>query len=278
MKLRGARTIITGGSRGIGKSIANSFLKEGARVMLVARSADELKDTTDEFKKQFKSVTMYAADVSDASQAKSIVQKTIEEFGGVDVVVNAAGIYGSIGPVFSVDPEVWRKTFEINVFGTFYMIQSTVEYMIKQKKGKIINFSGGGDGPLPRFSAYSASKAAVARLTETLAAELKEYGIDINCIAPGPVNTRLLDEALAAGEDMVGKEKYEVLLKQKSEGGVSPEKTAEICLFLASDVSNGLTGKFLSAVWDKYSEWDKEEIEKISRSDAFTLRRTKWEK
>jgi NAD(P)-dependent dehydrogenase (short-subunit alcohol dehydrogenase family) len=148
--------------------------------------------------------------------------------------------------------------------------------MMKKKYGKIINFSGGGDVPLPNFSAYSSSKGAVVRLNETLAAEMKNYHIDINCIAPGAVNTKFLDEALAAGEEKTGKEKYQVLLKQKKEGGVPPEKAANLCVFLASSISDGLTGRFLSAVWDKYNDWTKKEIKNIIQSDTLTLKRKKW--
>jgi NAD(P)-dependent dehydrogenase (short-subunit alcohol dehydrogenase family) len=148
--------------------------------------------------------------------------------------------------------------------------------MVKNKKGKIINFAGGGDGPFPHFSAYSASKISLIRLTETVAAEYKESGIDINIIAPGPVNTYLLEESLAAGMDKVGEEQYKKFLKQKEEGGVPPEKAAGLCVFLASSRSNGLTGRYLSAVWDNYDAIP-DHLKEIIGSDAYTLRRVKPE-
>lgn len=273
MILKDARILVAGGGRGIGKTITRFLLKEGARVVISSRSKEELEASRAELEKISRSVYACAADVSQAIEASRLVRETISTLGGVDVLINAAGIYGPIGFSAKIDIGQWKKTFEINLFGTFMMFQSVAPFMMKEKKGKIVNFSGGGDGPLPNFSAYNASKAGVVRLTETLAAEMKEYGIDINSIAPGPVNTRFLDDALAAGESLVGHKRYEELLKQKKEGGVPPERAAELCVFLASHASDGLTGKLLSPVWDDWKKWDKEKISEIMSSDIYTLRR-----
>ncbi len=272
MLLRGKTALITGGSRGIGRSIAEAYLKEGARVMIVARDREELKAAKEDLKK-LGEVESCPADVSRSGDVRAAVEATLHVFGRIDVLVNGAGIYGPIGPSEEVDFEKWKNTFEVNVFGTFRMMQEVIPHMKSQKSGKIINFSGGGDGPLARFSAYHASKGAIVRLTETIAAEVSEYGIEVNCFAPGAVNTKFLDEALAAGEEKVGKERYAKLLKQKQEGGVSPEKAAALCVFLASAASDGLTGKFLSAVWDEYPKWGPKEIAEIMKTDQYTLRR-----
>lgn len=273
MILEGKIALITGGSRGIGLAVALSFLKEGAKVMLSARSKDDLERAQSDLKKDFLDVAVFPANVSIYSSVKSLVQQTKKAFGKIDILVNAAGIYGPIGPTSAIDVDLWRKTYEINVFGSFQMIRETLPSMIKNRSGKIINFSGGGDGPLPNFSAYNSSKVAIVRLTETIAAEVRDFGIDINCIAPGPVNTSFLEEALKAGEEKVGKSRYQELLKQKADGGVSPEKSAALSTFLASSTSNGLTGKFLSAVWDDWRKWDKKMIKEISKTDLYTLRR-----
>ena len=241
--------------------------------MLAARSQDELTATQTDLRNISEHVYVCVADVSDPSAIENLMRETMKSFGGIDVLVNAAGIYGPIGPSASVDLDAWKKTFEVNLFGTFSMYRQVVPLMMKAKKGKIINFSGGGDGPLPNFSAYSASKVAIVRLTETLAEEVKAYSIDINAVAPGAVNTKILEDALAAGESQVGKERYQALLKQKEEGGVSPEKAAELCVFLASDASDGLTGKLISAIWDDYKSWDKKKIEEIMKGDLYKLRR-----
>lgn len=275
MVLKNKVALITGGSGGIGKAISRAFLREGAKVMLAARSVDKLLAAKNELSEDFKGVEIYKADVVRSTDVKNLVKKTLKIFGKIDILVNAAGIYGPIGSSLDVDFDKWKQTFEINVFGTFNLMQRVLPIMIKKGRGKIINFSGGGDGPFPRFSAYNSSKAAVVRLTETMAAEVKDYHIDINAIAPGPVNSRFLQQALEAGEEAVGKKRYQALLKQKNEGGVPPEKAANLCVFLASSASDGLTGKFLSAVWDDWKNWDKNKIAQIMKSDKYTLRRVK---
>lgn len=272
MILKGKTTLVTGGSRGIGLAVAQKFIGEGAGVMLAARSLEELKGAK---RRLGQGTEICEADVSKPSEVENLIEKTVERFGRIDVVVNAAGVYGPIGSSEGIDLGKWKQTFEINVFGTFSVAQRVLPIMMKERKGKIINFSGGGDGPFPRFSAYSASKVAIVRLTETLAAEFKEFNIDINVIAPGAVNTHILEEALSAGEEAVGKEKYREFLKQKETGGVSPEKAADLCVFLASPASDGLTGRFLSAVWDDWRNWDNDKIKAIMSSDMGTLRRVK---
>lgn len=273
MLLRNKSAVITGGSRGIGKTIAAAYLREGARVLIVAIPEDELRDATKELSSISAEIHSFRADVSSLSDVRVAGGEAKKLFSKVDILVNAAGIYGPIGPSAEVRLGDWIKTYDVNVFGTFRMIQEFLPDMIKEKKGKIINFSGGGDGPFPRFSAYSSSKAAVVRLTETLASECLDYSVDINAITPGPVNTKFLEEALAAGEERVGKERYAAFLKQNKEGGVPPEKAAELCVFLASAASDGLSGKLLSAVWDNWRSWDRSKINEIMKSNIYTLRR-----
>ncbi len=139
--------------------------------------------------------------------------------------------------------------------------------------GKIVNLSGGGaTAPLPRLSAYAASKAAVVRFTETLSEELRGTHIDVNTVAPGALNTRLLDEVIAAGPDKVGKTFYERSLRQKADGGAPLEKGAALCAFLLSAESDGITGRLLSAVWDPWSDLPGRRAE-LDESDIYTLRR-----
>jgi 3-oxoacyl-[acyl-carrier protein] reductase len=143
----------------------------------------------------------------------------------------------------------------------------------RQGSGKIVNLSGGGaTAPLPRFSAYSAAKAAVVRFTETLAQETLGSGIDVNSVAPGALNTRLLDEVLAAGPKRAGEDFYRRALKQKEEGGSPLERGADLCTFLLSDQSNGITGRLLSAVWDSWGLLPQRRA-LIENTDIYTLRR-----
>ena len=221
MKMRRKVALITGGGRGIGKSVAQLFSQHGADVMLCARSPEELARTKGELLEAGGRVEVFAADVSRTEDVRALVAKTLTTFGKIDVLVNAAGIYGAIGAITALDFEKWKATFAVNLFGTFSMIQQALPSMIENGGGRIINFSGGGEGPLPNFSAYSTSKLAVVRLTENLAEELKAYGISVNVVAPGAVNTKILDDALDAGKELVGEELYARFQKQKREGGVS---------------------------------------------------------
>jgi NAD(P)-dependent dehydrogenase (short-subunit alcohol dehydrogenase family) len=191
----------------------------------------------------------------------------------VNVLVNNAGVYGPKGESEKVDFQAWVRAVEINLNGTFLPCRCAIRQMKELRHGKIINLSGGGaTAPLPRMSAYAASKAAVVRLTETLAEELREFSIDVNAIAPGALNTRLLEEVLDAGPHAVGKEFFEKSLKQRDSGGVPLEKGARLCVYLASEISNGITGKLISAQWDPWENLHAFR-EQLARSDIYTLRR-----
>jgi NAD(P)-dependent dehydrogenase (short-subunit alcohol dehydrogenase family) len=138
--------------------------------------------------------------------------------------------------------------------------------------GKIVQLSGGGaTNPLPGLSAYAASKAAVVRFAETLAEELRERHVDVNAVAPGALNTRMLDEVLAAGPQKVGQAFYERAVQQQRSGGVPLERGAALAVWLASAASDGVTAKLLSAVWDPWSDLSKH-LDDLA-SDVYTLRR-----
>ena len=273
MELEDKNCIITGGGRGIGKAIARAFAREGANLVLASRTTSELEVAKGEIEGlSTKRVGVIPTDVSQPKEVRELVSFALREFGTIDILVNCAGIYGPIGLTTDVDSEKWLQTVRINLYGTFLCIQAVLPTMIENKKGKIINLSGGGAAsPLPRFSAYGASKAAVVRITETMAEEVLEYHIDINAIAPGAVNTKLLDHVLEAGE-AAGKDFLLRAMKQKQEGGIPPEKAAELAVFLASSKSDGLTGRLISAVWDNWHEIPRH-LDKIMSSDIFTLRR-----
>lgn len=203
-----------------------------------------------------------------------MVETAVEAYGQVDVLVNAAGVYGPIGPLWEVDAEKWVRAMQINLFGTFFGCQAVLPHMIGRRQGKIINFSGGGaTSPLPRFTAYGVSKTAIVRLTETLAEEVKAFNVQVNVIAPGMVDTRLQDAVLAAGEragDLFPRIRR---LRETGEGGGPRELPAGLVVFLASEVSNGLTGKLIAAPHDGWELWDRERIAELMALPWFTLRR-----
>jgi len=277
MKLKGKVAIITGGTRGFGFAVAQRFVEEGASVVICGRDETLVQLSVDYLlkKRNYTSqiVAGYGIDLSTYYGASLLVERTINLFGKIDILVNNAGVYGAKGSVDKVDIDGWVSTIETNLTSVFKMCHYTIPYMKDRTRGKIINLSGGGaTAPLPNLSAYAASKAAVVRLTETMAEECKDFNIDINAISPGALNTRLLDEILDIGEKVVGKKFYEKALKQKADGGTSLELGADLCVFLASGESNGISGKLISAQWDKWRELPDHRKE-LMDSDIYTLRR-----
>jgi NAD(P)-dependent dehydrogenase (short-subunit alcohol dehydrogenase family) len=213
------------------------------------------------------------ADVSLRDDIERVVERTLATFGRIDALVNNAGVYGPKGRVEDVDWAEWEAAVRINLFGSVLMCRAVVPHMRANGYGKIIQLSGGGaTSPLPRLSAYAASKAAVVRFAETLAEEVREDGIDVNAVAPGALNTRLLTEVLAAGPEQVGSAFYERALAQQESGGVPLERGAALCVFLASAASDGITGKLISAPWDAWEELPAHASE-LADSDVYTLRR-----
>jgi NAD(P)-dependent dehydrogenase (short-subunit alcohol dehydrogenase family) len=268
--------LVTGANRGLGREIAQHFVMAGASVMACARDADELHATgaaLEKYADDGQAVRWQIADVTDRDAIADLVQRTIREFGGLHILVNNAGVYGPFGAVEETDWDEWVRAIEINLFGSVIAIRAVLPHFMRQRQGKIIQLSGGGaTNPLPRISAYAASKAAVVRFAETVAHECADKGIDINSIAPGALNTRLLDDVMAAGAEKVGEKFYAAALKQKEAGGVPLTHAAELAVFLASSASDGITGRLISAVWDNWSEWPNH-LESLRKSDAYTLRR-----
>lgn len=276
MNLDGRSALITGASQGLGRAIAEHFVRAGASVLLTARSGEALQQARDELAllaRPDQQVLALVADVGHPDDCHQSVSHAVSHLPNLCILVNNAGIYGPMGALDEVDWGEWVDAIRINLLGTAMTCREFIPHLRSLNYGKIINLSGGGaTAPLPRISAYAASKAAVVRLTETLAEELKEARIDVNAIAPGALNTRLLDEVLGAGPERVGRDFYERSLKQRDSGGAGLEKGAALATFLASAESDGITGRLLSAVWDDWKglpSWREE----LAKSDVFTLRR-----
>jgi len=276
MKLAGKGALITGASEGFGKAVARAFLENGASVVICARRRGPLLKAYDElsrFAGKGQKLMACPADVSKPSQAECLVRCALKKMGRVDVLVNNAGVYGPKGPLEKTDAREWAKALEINLLGAVHLCRKLLPHFKKRGRGKIINLSGGGaTNPLPNLSAYAASKAALVRFSETLAEETRGSDIDVNSVAPGALNTRLLDEILEAGPEKVGRAFYERSRKQKEEGGVPLEKGAALCVFLASSESDGITGKLISAAWDPWESLPRH-LEDVRGTDIYTLRR-----
>ena len=270
MELESRRVIVTGAGQGIGRAIAVAMARSGARLYLWGLRKKNLLETQTIVSAVGSEVEIAIVDVSDASEVSKAWKVTVDKWEGVDVLVNNAGVQGPIGRMHEIDAEIWWNTIENNLRGTFLCSQIVLPTMVEQNWGKIINLSGGGAvTPRPFFTAYSASKAAIVRLTETLALEVKENNIDVNAIAPGAVNTKMLEQRLDAGLS-IGQAEYEAAKELVKSGGTNPEKPAALAVFLASSKSDGLSGRLISAVWDS---WESMDIAKLMATDTFTVRR-----
>ena len=274
MKLSGRNTLITGGSQGFGRAIVEAFLAEGANVVFCARTAADVSATQAALAPRLNSgqqLIGLTCDIADPASVAALFAR-VAQLGPLHAVVNNAGIYGPIGPTEEVSLTDWNQAWQVNVTGTLLVCQQAVRAMKPRRAGKIINISGGGaTNPMPRFVAYAATKAAVVRLTETLAEEYRADHIDVNAVAPGALRTRLTAQVLAAGPDKAGAEFFAKNKKWADEGAVDPRLGAALCVYLASDESNGITGKLISAQWDPWK--DPARFRAQATGDVYTLRR-----
>jgi NAD(P)-dependent dehydrogenase (short-subunit alcohol dehydrogenase family) len=268
--------IVTGASLGLGFAIAQKYVEAGADVLICARSADSLEAAHSrlrELARPGQSVLSQCADVSNPRDVAALVERALAQFGQLHVLVNNAGIAGPAGAAEDADWHEWLRTLEVNLLGAVLLCRAVLPHFKRAAYGKIIQLSGGGaTNPLPMLSAYAASKAAVVRFMETLAEETRPHHIDVNSIAPGALNTRLLDQFIAAGPDRIGAAFHARSLLQKEQGGVPLDRGAELAAFLGSAGSDGITGKLLSAVWDPWTALP-EYLEDLRRTDVYTLRR-----
>jgi NAD(P)-dependent dehydrogenase (short-subunit alcohol dehydrogenase family) len=275
-ELSGRTALITGGTRGLGLEIARHYLHAGAAgVCICGRDARALEAAREELRgmaDDAQEVYAEVADVSRPADARRLVTATLGRFPQLTILVNNAGVYGPKGTIEHVDWREWAQAIQTNLFGSVLPARELVPHFKQRGYGKIVQLSGGGaTRPLPGLSAYAASKAAVVRFAETLAEELREHHVDVNAVAPGALNTRMLDEVLAAGPERVGQAYYEQALEQQRSGGVPPERGAKLAVWLASAASDGVTAKLLSAVWDPWAELPEHLDDLVS--DVYTLRR-----
>jgi NAD(P)-dependent dehydrogenase (short-subunit alcohol dehydrogenase family) len=273
--LAGKVALVTGSNRGLGLEIARAYLAAGADVALGAREESLLAREAERLSVAYsgRRILQHALDVRSEESCLAFVARCIETFGQVDVLVNNAGVYGPLGSIDTIDIRDWMDAIEINLLGSVMMCRAVLPHMKARGRGAIIQISGGGaTNPLANITAYAASKAAVVRFAESLALEVASHGIEVNSIAPGALNTRLLDEVIAAGPDKVGAHFYERSLRQREQGGVPLGKAADLAVFLASDAARGITGRLVSALWDRYAEWPGH-IDELGDSDLYTLRR-----
>lgn len=228
--------IITGASQGIGKAIALAFGRAGAQVVATARTTAAIADVVHEIEQQGSEALAVTADLRDEAAIQRIADEALARFGRIDLLVNNAAIIHPPIDLVDFDAARWRQVLDVNLTGAALLTKAVLPSMIANRSGKIINISsiGGRKGGKGR-SAYRVTKAALISLTESVAAEVKQYGIDVNCICPGGVDT----EGFRAAFNSRGRAETPALMH--------PDEIAELALFLATDGSSAITGAAIDA-------------------------------
>jgi len=240
--LSGKTAIVTGGSRGIGKEMAEGLAEAGANLMLCARRSEWLDETINEFRGRGFKVEGILCDVAKPADVEAVVKATIEKFGAVDVLINNAGISWGAMPE-DMELEKWQQVIDVNLPGCFLFAQAAGREMLKQNSGSIINIASiagltsSANGPF--YAGYVASKAGLIGLTRELAASWGRKGIRVNAIAPGFFHSRLADRVIDLYERSV--QENNVIPRIGNEGELKG-----VAVFLASDASSYITGQTIA--------------------------------
>ncbi len=273
--LAGRKALVTGGSRSLGAAIARRFFEAGADVLLVGRDAPSLESVRSGLgERPGQRAGCLVADLARPDAPAEIADHVRATFGGLDILVNNAAVQGPIGPLTGNDWCEWERAARVDLLAPIALVRLLVPIMpaSPSARGKIINVSGGGaTGPRPNFSAYAVAKAGLVRFTETLAAELSPR-IDVNAVAPGAMPTAMTRAVLDAGRAAAGDREYDSALQIAAEPDSVLARAADLCCFLASAASDGITGRLISAVWDRWEELPRH-LDDLARSDVYTLRR-----
>ncbi len=269
MRLENRVAVITGAGRGIGQEIAFAYAREGARLVLAARTLSQLEETAHRAESLGAETCVVATDVGDQAQVDEMVRRALERYSTVDILVNNAGITGPVGPLYDNDVSHWVQTIRVNLIGTYYCCRAVLPTMLANNRGKIVNMHGGRGRHL---SAYGASKIGVVDITETLAEELEGRNIQINAITPGSIHTSMWDEtyeaAVAIGDAELTQWGERVLAGR----GASMERAVDLAVFLASDDSGRMTGRLISSMDDDFSAFPSR-MAQIMASDVYKVRR-----
>ena len=227
--------VVTGASKGIGKAIALALAHEGASVLVTARTTQAIEALADQIGQMGREAVAVTADLSVERDIARIADGALKRFGRIDILVNNAGIIHPPINLVDFDALLWREVIEVNLTAAALLTKAVLPSMIEKRSGKIINISsvGGRKGGKGR-SAYRATKAGLISLTESVAAEVKQYGIDVNCICPGGVDTEGYRQVFGKG-------------KAENPRLMLPEEIAELAVFLASDASSSITGTAIDA-------------------------------
>ena len=252
MLLEGQAAIVTGGGRGIGRSIARKFAAAGAAVVVTARTEREIREVAAEIQKAGGRAATVAADVSREADCEKIVKAARDAFGAIHILVNNAGIFGPVRPVEQIAPRDWDEVMAVNLRGPFLLSRLVLPGMYEHKRGAILNISSvAAKTAYPLNSAYATSKAAVAGFTRTLAAEGARQGVRVNAICPGPVPETKMSQELTrefatyfqSDGSEVMKRMIESILQGRPQ---TADEVASAALFLVSDQASAITGQTLN--------------------------------
>ena len=225
MKLANKVALVTGGGRGIGKSIAKALVREGAKVGICARTQSEVDEAVAEIRGLKGDCEGWVCDVSGEESVKEMADRFLKRFGRIDVVINNAGVMTRPTPVTEIEVRKWDYTIAVNLRGPFLVTQAFLPSMIQQKSGSIVNMSSEvGRGAYSNFAAYATSKWGLEGFTQTIAAELRSKNIRVNSVEPGYVATKMTGYS-----------------------GSNPDSVTDVFVYLASDESKNVSGKMLSA-------------------------------
>lgn len=267
--LAGQVVLVTGGGRGLGRAFAQALAEAGAVVAAVSRTSEELEETVRHIEAAGGQAAAFRADVTDWAMVQTLVEQVERRLGPIAVLVTAAGIYGTVGPLAEADPETWWRTMEANLRSKVLCARAVLPGMIARRRGRIINMgSSAGAGGGRNMSAYACSYAAVLRLTGALAAEGAEHGVSVFSISPGTVGTEAVTR-VAEGEWG----KWIPALHEALHAGRlnPPDRAAQLVVLLAAGKADALSGRHVGPrIIEELSR--PERVEEIVAQDLYTLR------
>lgn len=240
MKLQGKVAVVTGGTDGIGKAIAVTFAKEGAKIMMVGRDEKKGQNALEEVRR-FGEVTYFKGDVSDSTQVRKLVEDTIQRYGRIDVLINNAAVCPP-GNVVTTSEETWDQVIDVNLKGVFLCCKYMIPHMQKTGGGAIVNIGSINSlMAMENEAAYDASKGGVLMLTRAMALDFAKARIRVNCICPGAIETPMLKASLDTSPDPKAA-RQSLTAKHPLRRTGTPGEVAQAALFLATDASSFVTG------------------------------------
>lgn len=250
-KLEGRNALVTGGAQGMGKAIASRFAEEGASLFICDINEDVLKKTAAKIKQFGKKVVTGIADVSDRKSVQEMARQAFKEYGDIDILVNNAGTRTKPSLFIDYSPEEFDRVIKVNLYSVFHVTQAFLPAMMDRQKGKVINIASTfGKWGTRNLSGYNTSKHAVVGLTRSIALEVAPYGINVNAICPGAVDTEMLASSYRDQSTLLGVTEEDVRKKYLSHVPlgrlIQPEEIANLAVYLASDDSDGMTAQSIS--------------------------------